>query len=139
MFNITNIQSTARHQSISNEASTEVPLKEEIWNKISAFFSSEHQVEAQSCIAYLCHPPETASPEEIKGKFECLRELAFPAYADNIQSNRGGTDQYCILNENSQEILSIIFNTEGYTVEGGGKSVTYTRVTESEQASSASG
>ncbi|EKN9908123.1 hypothetical protein PYT88_000950 [Salmonella enterica] len=64
MFNITNIQSTARHQSISNEASTEVPLKEEIWNKISAFFSSEHQVEAQSCIAYLCHPPETASPEE---------------------------------------------------------------------------
>ncbi len=65
--------------------------------------------------------------------------LAFPAYADNIQSNRGGTDQYCILNENSQEILSIIFNTEGYTVEGGGKSVTYTRVTESEQASSASG
>ncbi|MDI4740275.1 peptidoglycan glycosyltransferase FtsI, partial [Salmonella enterica subsp. enterica serovar Kentucky] len=28
---------------------------------------------------------------------------------------------------------------DGYTVEGGGKSVTYTRVTESEQASSASG
>ncbi|WP_413541157.1 hypothetical protein, partial [Salmonella enterica] len=26
MFNITNIQSTARHQSISNEASTEVTL-----------------------------------------------------------------------------------------------------------------
>ncbi|EPR1783022.1 hypothetical protein ACU0Y7_004043, partial [Salmonella enterica subsp. enterica serovar Kentucky] len=26
MFNITNIQPTARHQSISNEASTEVPL-----------------------------------------------------------------------------------------------------------------
>ncbi|EBG5097759.1 SPI-1 type III secretion system effector E3 ubiquitin transferase SlrP [Salmonella enterica subsp. enterica] len=139
MFNITNIQSTARHQSISNEASTEVPLKEEIWNKISTFFSSEHQVEAQSCIAYLCHPPETASPEEIKSKFECLRMLAFPAYADNIQCSRGGTDQYCILNENSQEILSIIFNTEGYTVEGGGQSVTYTRVTESEQASSASG
>ncbi|MDI5829404.1 hypothetical protein MJN51_31250, partial [Salmonella enterica subsp. enterica serovar Kentucky] len=39
----------------------------------------------------------------------------------------------------SQEILSIVFNTDGYTVEGGGKSVTYTRVTESEQASSASG
>ncbi|ESE82560.1 SPI-1 type III secretion system effector E3 ubiquitin transferase SlrP [Salmonella enterica] len=139
MFNITNIQSTARHQSISNEASTEVPLKEEIWNKISTFFSSEHQVEAQSCIAYLCHPPETASPEEIKSKFECLRTLAFPAYTDNIQCSRGGTDQYCILNENSQEILSIIFNTDGYTVEGGGQSVTYTRVTESEQASSASG
>ncbi|ECG1336277.1 type III secretion system effector E3 ubiquitin transferase SlrP [Salmonella enterica subsp. indica] len=139
MFNITNIQSTARHQSISNEASTEVPLKEEIWNKISTFFSSEHQVEAQSCIAYLCHPPETASPEGIKSKFECLRTLAFPAYADNIQCSRGGTDQYCILNENSQEILSIIFNTDGYTVEGGGQSVTYTRVTESEQASSASG
>ncbi|ECV0711704.1 type III secretion system effector E3 ubiquitin transferase SlrP [Salmonella enterica subsp. enterica serovar Cerro] len=116
-----------------------MPLKEEIWNKISAFFSSEHQVEAQNCIAYLCHPPETASPEEIKSKFECLRMLAFPAYADNIQYSRGGADQYCILNENSQEILSIIFNTDGYTVEGGGKSVTYTRVTESEQASSASG
>lgn len=139
MFNITNIQSTARQQSISNETSTEVPLKEEIWNKISAFFSSEHQVEAQSCIAYLCHPPETASPEEIKSKFECLRMLAFPAYADNIQYSRGGADQYCILSENSQEILSIVFNTDGYTVEGGGKSVTYTRVTESEQASSASG
>ncbi|EJK8173592.1 SPI-1 type III secretion system effector E3 ubiquitin transferase SlrP, partial [Salmonella enterica subsp. enterica serovar Cerro] len=80
-----------------------------------------------------------ASPEEIKSKFECLRMLAFPAYADNIQYSRGGADQYCILNENSQEILSIIFNTDGYTVEGGGKSVTYTRVTESEQASSASG
>ncbi|EAR2494980.1 SPI-1 type III secretion system effector E3 ubiquitin transferase SlrP [Salmonella enterica] len=116
-----------------------MPLKEEIWNKISAFFSSEHQVEAQNCIAYLCHPPETASPEEIKSKFECLRMLAFPAYADNIQYSRGGADQYCILSENSQEILSIVFNTEGYTVEGGGKSVTYTRVTESEQASSASG
>lgn len=51
----------------------------------------------------------------------------------------GGADQYCILSENSQEILSIVFNTDGYTVEGGGKSVTYTRVTESEQASSASG
>lgn len=139
MFNITNIQSTARHQSISNEASTEVSLKEEIWNKMRTFFSSEHQVEAQSCIAYLCQPPETASPEEIKSKFECLRALAFPAYADNIQSNRGGADQYCILNENSQEILSIIFNTDGYIIEGGGKSVTYTRVTESEQASSASG
>lgn len=139
MFNITNIQSTARHQSISNEASTEVPLKEEIWNKISAFFSSEHQVEAQSCIAYLCHPPETASPEEIKSKFECLRALAFPAYADNIQCSRGGTDQYCILNENSQEILSIIFNTDSYTVECGGETVTYTRETESEQASGASG
>lgn len=50
-----------------------------------------------------------------------------------------GADRYCILSENSQEILSIVFNTEGYTVEGGGKSVTYTRVTESEQASSASG
>ncbi|HAU3360302.1 TPA: SPI-1 type III secretion system effector E3 ubiquitin transferase SlrP [Salmonella enterica subsp. salamae] len=139
MFNITNIQSTARHQSISNEASAEVPLEEEMWNKISTFFSSEHQIEAQSCISYLCHPPETASPEEIKSKFECLRTLAFPAYADNIQCSRGGADQYCILNENSQEILSIIFNTDGYTVEGGGKSVTYTRVTESEQASSASG
>ncbi|EAA9526116.1 SPI-1 type III secretion system effector E3 ubiquitin transferase SlrP [Salmonella enterica] len=139
MFNITNTQSAARHQSISNEASTEVPLKEEIWNKMSAFFSSEHQVEAQSCISYLCHPPEAASPEEIKSKFECLRALAFPAYADNIQCSRGGADQYCILNENSQEILSIIFNTDSYTVEGGGKSVTYTRETESEQASSASG
>ncbi len=51
----------------------------------------------------------------------------------------GGGDRYCILNENSQEILSIIFNTDGYIIEGGGKSVTYTRVTESEQASSASG
>lgn len=65
--------------------------------------------------------------------------LAFPAYADNIQYSRGGADQNCILSENSQEILSIVFNTEGYTVEGGGKSVTYTRVTESKQASSASG
>lgn len=60
MFNITNIQSTARHQSISNEASTEVPLKEEIWNKISAFFSSEHQVEAQTAsLIFVIHlkPP----------------------------------------------------------------------------------
>ncbi|MDI5424893.1 hypothetical protein MJM99_33405, partial [Salmonella enterica subsp. enterica serovar Kentucky] len=42
-----------------------------------------------------------------KSKFECLRMLAFPAYADNIQYSRGGADQYCILSENSQEILSI--------------------------------
>ncbi|ASG88987.1 SPI-1 type III secretion system effector E3 ubiquitin transferase SlrP [Salmonella enterica] len=138
MFNITNTQSAARPQSISDEASTEAPLEEEIWNKMSAFFSSEHQVEAKSCISYLCHPPETASPEEIKSKFECLRALAFPAYEDNIQCSRGGADQYCILNENSQEILSIIFHADSYIVEGGGQTVTYTRETEGEQASSAS-
>lgn len=139
MFNITNTQSAVRNQSISNEELKEVLPEDEIWSKISIFFASEYQIEVQSCIAYLCHPPETASPEEIKSKFECLRTLAFPAYADNIQCSRGGTDQYCILNENSQEILSIIFNTDSYTVECGGETVTYTRETESEQASGAPG
>ncbi|ECC3213453.1 E3 ubiquitin--protein ligase, partial [Salmonella enterica subsp. diarizonae] len=98
MFNITNTQSAVRNQSISNEELKEILPEDEIWSKISVFFASEYQIEVQSCIAYLCHPPETASPEEIKSKFECLRTLAFPAYADNIQCSRGGTDQYCILN-----------------------------------------
>lgn len=139
MFNITNTQSTVRNQSISHGASKEAPPEEDIWNKTSVFFSSEHQVEAKNCISYLCHPPETVSPEEIKSKFEWLKGLAYPAYADNIQCGREGTNQYCILNENSQEILSIIFNSESYTVECGGETVTYTRETAGEKASSASG
>lgn len=48
MFNITNTQSTVRNQSISHGASKEAPPEEDIWNKTSVFFSSEHQVEAKN-------------------------------------------------------------------------------------------
>ncbi|EDP8629102.1 SPI-1 type III secretion system effector E3 ubiquitin transferase SlrP [Salmonella bongori] len=133
MFNITNTQSAARNQNITDEAAREALLGEKIWNSVRGFFSSEHQVEAQIYISDLCHLSETVSPEVLKNKFERLRALAFPAYMENIQCNRAGTSQYCILNVNSQEILSITFNTDSYTVECEGETVTYTLEIESEQ------
>lgn len=57
----------------------------------------------------LC-PPQAIVPENISSTFNRLRELAFPALMDNIQSHTEGLNQVCILDTDSREALVLIMH-----------------------------
>ncbi|HHZ4628086.1 TPA: type III secretion system effector E3 ubiquitin transferase SspH1 [Salmonella enterica] len=117
MFNISNTQPSVSMQAIAGAAAPEASPEEIVWEKIQVFFPQENYEEAQQCLAELCHPARGMLPDHISSQFARLKALTFPAWEENIQCNRDGINQFCILDAGSKEILSITLDDAGnYTV-----------------------
>ncbi|EGL5949925.1 E3 ubiquitin--protein ligase, partial [Salmonella enterica] len=117
MFNIRNTQPSVNTQAIAGAAAPEASPEEIVWEKIQVFFPQENYEEAQRCLAELCHPSRGTLPDNISSRFEHLKTLTLPVWQDNIQCNREGIHQFCILDADSQEILSATLDDAGnYTI-----------------------
>ncbi|MGN7915564.1 hypothetical protein [Enterobacter sp. 22466] len=95
-----------------------------VWEKIKAFFCSTKKPEVLELIRQICHPPAGTTLEQVAGRFEQLRTFAFSGFAENVQFGRHEENHFCILDENSREMLTVILDDAGkYTVkyEGGNK------------------
>ncbi|ECW3621127.1 type III secretion system effector E3 ubiquitin transferase SspH2, partial [Salmonella enterica] len=90
------------------------------------FFCSTHQTEALECIWAICHPPAGTTREDVVNRFELLRTLAYAGWEESIHSGQHGENYFCILDEDSQEILSVTLDDAGnYTVNCQGYSETH--------------
>ncbi|EHG3184908.1 SPI-2 type III secretion system effector E3 ubiquitin transferase SspH2, partial [Salmonella enterica subsp. enterica serovar Hartford] len=90
------------------------------------FFCSTHQTEALECIWTICHPPAGRTREDVVSRFELLRTLAYAGWEESIHSGQHGENYFCILDEDSQEILSVTLDDAGnYTVNCQGYSETH--------------
>ncbi|HAK7847382.1 TPA: E3 ubiquitin--protein ligase [Salmonella enterica] len=107
-------------------AQSATPPEMSLWEKIKEFFCSTHQTEAQECIWTICHPSVGTTREDVVSRFEQLRMLAYAGYEESIHSGRHGESHFCILDADSQEILSVTLDDAGnYTVNCQGYSETY--------------
>ncbi|ECV1036424.1 SPI-2 type III secretion system effector E3 ubiquitin transferase SspH2, partial [Salmonella enterica] len=89
-------------------------------------FCSTHQTEALECIWTICHPPAGTTREDVVSRFELLRTLAYAGWEESIHSGQHGENYFCILDEDSQEILSVTLDDAGnYTVNCQGYSETH--------------
>ncbi|HGB2996146.1 TPA: SPI-2 type III secretion system effector E3 ubiquitin transferase SspH2, partial [Salmonella enterica subsp. enterica serovar Birkenhead] len=96
------------------------------WEKMKEFFCSTHQTEALECIWAICHPPAGTTREDVVSRFELLRTLAYDGWEENIYSGLHGENYFCILDEDSQEMLSVTLDDVGnYTVNCQGYSETH--------------
>ncbi|EHI4834343.1 E3 ubiquitin--protein ligase, partial [Salmonella enterica] len=87
---------------------------------------STHQTEALECIWTICHPPAGTTREDVINRFELLRTLAYAGWEESIHSGQHGENYFCILDEDSQEILSVTLDDAGnYTVNCQGYSETH--------------
>ncbi|HCC9031464.1 TPA: E3 ubiquitin--protein ligase, partial [Salmonella enterica subsp. enterica serovar Dublin] len=94
--------------------------------KMKEFFCSTHQTEALECIWTICHPPAGTTREDVVSRFELLRTLAYAGWEESIHSGQHGENYFCILDEDSQEILSVTLDDAGnYTVNCQGYSETH--------------
>ncbi|EBV5446318.1 SPI-2 type III secretion system effector E3 ubiquitin transferase SspH2, partial [Salmonella enterica subsp. enterica serovar Weltevreden] len=85
-----------------------------------------HQTEALECIWAICHPPAGTTREDVINRFELLRTLAYAGWEESIHSGQHGENYFCILDEDSQEILSVTLDDAGnYTVNCQGYSETH--------------
>ncbi|EBG6453042.1 type III secretion system effector E3 ubiquitin transferase SspH1 [Salmonella enterica] len=134
MFNIRNTQPSVSMQAIAGAAAPEASPEEIVWEKIQVFFPQENYEEAQQCLAELCHPARGMLPDHISSQFERLKALTFPAWEENIQCYRDGINQFCILDADSKEILSITLDDAGnYTVNCQGYSEAHDFIMDTEQ------
>ncbi|EAR5352518.1 SPI-2 type III secretion system effector E3 ubiquitin transferase SspH2, partial [Salmonella enterica] len=82
--------------------------------------------EALECIWAICHPPAGTTREDMINRFELLRTLAYAGWEESIHSGQHGENYFCILDEDSQEILSVTLDDAGnYTVNCQGYSETH--------------
>ncbi|EDT7403188.1 E3 ubiquitin--protein ligase, partial [Salmonella enterica subsp. enterica] len=78
------------------------------------------------CIWTICHPSVGTTREDVVSRFEQLRMLAYAGYEESIHSGRHGESHFCILDADSQEILSVTLDDAGnYTVNCQGHNETY--------------
>ncbi len=90
------------------------------------FFSSTHQTAALEGIWTICHPPAGTTREDVINRFDLLRTLAYAGWEESIHSGQHGENYFCILDEDSQEILSVTLDDAGnYTVNCQGYSETH--------------
>ncbi|EAA6539037.1 SPI-2 type III secretion system effector E3 ubiquitin transferase SspH2, partial [Salmonella enterica subsp. enterica serovar Blockley] len=74
----------------------------------------------------ICHPPAGTTREDTINRFELLRTLAYAGWEESIHSGQHGENYFCILDEDSQEILSVTLDDAGnYTVNCQGYSETH--------------
>ncbi|EKL1850926.1 E3 ubiquitin--protein ligase [Salmonella enterica] len=110
------------------------------WEKMKEFFCSTHQAEALECIWMICHPPDGTTREAVVSRFEQLRTLAYVGCEESIQSGRHGEGQFCILDADSQEILSVTLDDAGnYTVNCQGYHETHRLTLETAQGEECAG
>ncbi|EGP2937702.1 type III secretion system effector E3 ubiquitin transferase SspH2 [Salmonella enterica] len=120
------LPATISNSRIYRIAWSDTPPEMSSWEKSKEFFCSTHQTEALECIRTICHPPAGTTREDVVSRFELLRTLAYAGWEENIHSGLHGENYFCILDENSQEILSVTLDDAGnYTVNCQGYSETH--------------
>ncbi|ECG1390146.1 TPA_asm: E3 ubiquitin--protein ligase [Salmonella enterica subsp. houtenae serovar 45:g,z51:-] len=111
------LPATISNLRINRIAQSATPPEMSLWEKIKEFFCSTHQTEALECIWMICHQPVGTTREDVVSKFEQLRMLAYTGCEESIQSSRYGESNFCILDADSREILSVTLDDYGnYTV-----------------------
>ncbi|EED5168734.1 SPI-2 type III secretion system effector E3 ubiquitin transferase SspH2, partial [Salmonella enterica subsp. enterica serovar Blockley] len=117
---------TISNRRIYRIAWSDTPPEMSSWEKMKEFFCSTHQTEALECIWAICHPPAGTTREDTINRFELLRTLAYAGWEESIHSGQHGENYFCILDEDSQEILSVTLDDAGnYTVNCQGYSETH--------------
>ncbi|EAA5134506.1 SPI-2 type III secretion system effector E3 ubiquitin transferase SspH2 [Salmonella enterica] len=120
------LPATISNRRIYRIAWSDTPPEMSSWEKMKEFFCSTHQTEALECIWTICHPPAGTTREDVINRFELLRTLAYAGWEESIHSGLHGENYFCILDEDSQEILSVTLDDAGnYTVNCQGYSETH--------------
>ncbi|WP_079819166.1 SPI-2 type III secretion system effector E3 ubiquitin transferase SspH2 [Salmonella enterica] len=120
------LPATISNRRIYRIAWSDTPPEMSSWEKMKEFFCSTHQAEALECIWAICHPPAGTTREDMINRFELLRTLAYAGWEESIHSGQHGENYFCILDEDSQEILSVTLDDAGnYTVNCQGYSETH--------------
>ncbi|EAC0984156.1 SPI-2 type III secretion system effector E3 ubiquitin transferase SspH2 [Salmonella enterica subsp. enterica] len=120
------LPATISNRRIYRIAWSDTPPEMSSWEKMKEFFCSTHQTEALECIWTICHPPAGTTREDMINRFELLRTLAYAGWEESIHSGQHGENYFCILDEDSQEILSVTLDDAGnYTVNCQGYSETH--------------
>ncbi|EAS1502048.1 SPI-2 type III secretion system effector E3 ubiquitin transferase SspH2 [Salmonella enterica] len=120
------LPATISNRRIYRIAWSDTPPEMSSWEKMKEFFCSTHQTEALECIWTICHPPAGTTREDVINRFELLRTLACAGWEESIHSGQHGENYFCILDEDSQEILSVTLDDAGnYTVNCQGYSETH--------------
>ncbi|ELY9781033.1 SPI-2 type III secretion system effector E3 ubiquitin transferase SspH2 [Salmonella enterica] len=120
------LPATISNRCIYRIAWSDTPPEMSSWEKMKEFFCSTHQTEALECIWAICHPPVGTTREDVINRFELLRTLAYAGWEESIHSGQHGENYFCILDEDSQEILSVTLDDAGnYTVNCQGYSETH--------------
>lgn len=120
------LPATISNRRIYRIAWSDTPPEMSSWEKMKEFFCSTHQAEALECIWTICHPPAGTTREDVINRFELLRTLAYAGWEESIHSGQHGENYFCILDEDSQEILSVTLDDAGnYTVNCQGYSETH--------------
>ncbi|ECF9072127.1 TPA_asm: SPI-2 type III secretion system effector E3 ubiquitin transferase SspH2 [Salmonella enterica subsp. enterica serovar Muenchen] len=120
------LPATISNRCIYRIACSDTPPEMSSWEKMKEFFCSTHQTEALECIWAICHPPAGTTREDVINRFELLRTLAYAGWEESIHSGQHGENYFCILDEDSQEILSVTLDDAGnYTVNCQGYSETH--------------
>ncbi|EBQ9792603.1 SPI-2 type III secretion system effector E3 ubiquitin transferase SspH2 [Salmonella enterica subsp. enterica] len=120
------LPATISNRRIYRIAWSDTPPEMSSWEKMKEFFCSTHQTEALECIWTICHPPAGTTREDVINRFELLRTLAYAGWEESIHSGQHGENYFCILDEDSQEILSVTLDDAGnYTVNCQGDSETH--------------
>ncbi|EAO4652957.1 SPI-2 type III secretion system effector E3 ubiquitin transferase SspH2 [Salmonella enterica] len=120
------LPATISNRRIYRIAWSDTPPEMSSCEKMKEFFCSTHQTEALECIWTICHPPAGTTREDVINRFELLRTLAYAGWEESIHSGQHGENYFCILDEDSQEILSVTLDDAGnYTVNCQGYSETH--------------
>ncbi|EBR4704836.1 TPA: SPI-2 type III secretion system effector E3 ubiquitin transferase SspH2 [Salmonella enterica subsp. enterica serovar 1,4,[5],12:b:-] len=120
------LPATISNRRIYRIAWSDTPPEMSSWEKMKEFFCSTHQTEALECIWTICHPPAGTTREDVVSRFELLRTLAYDGWEENIHSGLHGENYFCIMDEDSQEMLSVTLDDVGnYTVNCQGYSETH--------------
>ena len=120
------LPATISNRRIYRIAWSDTPPEMSSWEKMKEFFCSTHQTEALECIWAICPPPAGTTREDVINRFELLRTLAYAGWEESIHSGQHGENYFCILDEDSQEILSVTLDDAGnYTVNCQGYSETH--------------
>ncbi|EIP8544646.1 SPI-2 type III secretion system effector E3 ubiquitin transferase SspH2 [Salmonella enterica] len=120
------LPATISNRRIYRIAWSDTPPEMSSREKMKEFFCSTHQTEALECIWTICHPPAGTTREDVINRFELLRTLAYAGWEESIHSGQHGENYFCILDEDSQEILSVTLDDAGnYTVNCQGYSETH--------------
>ncbi|EDU3679885.1 SPI-2 type III secretion system effector E3 ubiquitin transferase SspH2 [Salmonella enterica subsp. enterica serovar Baildon] len=134
------LPATISNRRIYRIAWSDTPPEMSSWEKMKEFFCSTHQTEALECIWAICHPPAGTTREDTINRFELLRTLAYAGWEESIHSGQHGENYFCILDEDSQEILSVTLDDAGnYTVNCQGYSETHRLTLDTAQGEAGTG
>ncbi|EDN1829795.1 SPI-2 type III secretion system effector E3 ubiquitin transferase SspH2 [Salmonella enterica] len=134
------LPATISNRRIYRIAWSDTPPEMSSWEKMKEFFCSTHQTEALECIWAICHPPAGTTREDMINRFELLRTLAYAGWEESIHSGQHGENYFCILDEDSQEILSVTLDDAGnYTVNCQGYSETHRLTLDTAQGEAGTG